>query len=174
MTTLTVLVTMLAAGAAGSAVAEAGSNPCSILSDTVYRQVAGAGRSGRHIATLPASVPAPVVCTDTARAVSAGFSKAMVEMNLYVTWPTSERARGDVCLSHDLSRCYPSWDPFLPGFGPDDAAFVVQQWESVQASIGAAMPAGTASDISRFDPVSVGYRLQRSLRVGNDGRRLYH
>lgn len=160
MRNLTVLMTLLAAGAAN---ADSSFKACSKLSDTIYRQVATGGYGGRHTAATPALVPAPAVCRDTARAVSQGFTRAMAERNLYITWPTRDRQRGDVCLSHDLSQCYPNQNPLVPLFSLYDAAFVVQQWKAVQATVRTAMPAGTASDISRFDPIAVGYRLQGKL-----------
>lgn len=163
MRQLITFLTVLTAGAAANADAETGRDPCSILADTVYRQVAAAGRSGWQIATLPSLLPAPIVCADTARAVSEGFSRAMAGMNLPVTWRTPLQQRGDACLSQDVSRCYPRPDPFVPSSGVSDRAFVVQRWRVVQASIGAAMPAGTASDISRFDPHAVADRLRHSL-----------
>ncbi len=169
MRKLTVLVMLLMATAAS---AETGDRACSLLSYTVYQQVAAGGRSGWHVATSPVRIPEPVVCNDTARAVSKGFTRAMAERNLYITWQTPERRRGDVCLSHDLSQCYPNQDPLVPLFSLYDAAFVVQQWKLVQATISASMPAGTESDVSRFDPVFVGVRLQRSLQRESNTRRL--
>lgn len=170
MRKLTVLAVLLTAGAAN---ADIGVDACLILTDTIYRQVAAGARSGWRVAALPLRTNEPAVCSDTARAVSKGFTRAMAERNLYITWSSPERQRGDVCLSHDLSQCYPNQDPLVPLFSLYDAAFVVQQWQTVQATIRAAMPAGTASDVSRFDPVFVGVRLQRSLeREANTGRLL--
>lgn len=169
MPKLTVLMALMAAGAAN---AESSYRACTILSDTVYRHVAAGGNGGSRIAMSPVRVPTPTVCRDTARAVSLGFTQAMAERNLYITWPTAERQRGDVCLSHDLSQCYPNQNPFVPMYSLYDAAFVVQQWQAVQATVRAAMPAGTASDVSRFDPVAVGYRLQRSLQREAGSRRV--
>lgn len=170
MRKLTMLMAVLAAGVAN---ADSGGSSCSVLSDTIYRQVAAGGNGGRRVATLPARMPGPFVCRDTARAVSRGFTRAMAERNFYVTWPTTERRRVDVCLNHDLSRCFPNQDPFVPLFSPHDAAFVVQQWQVVQRTVRAAMPAGTASDVSRFDPAAVAYRLQRGLQRESGSRQVF-
>ena len=167
MRKLTLMMAMIAAGAANADTSYA---PCSILSDTIYRQVATGVYGGRRVATWPVRVPGPTVCHDTARAVSQGFTRAMAERNFYITWPTPEQHRGDVCLSHDLSQCYPNQDPFVPLYSLYDAAFVVQQWRVVQATVRDAMPAGTASDVSRFDPVAVSDRLQRSLHRDTGSR----
>lgn len=169
MRKLTVLIAVIAASAAN---AESSHTACSILSDTIYRHVAAGSNAGLRVAKPPARMPAPGVCRDTARAVSKGFTRAMAERGLYVTWPTPEQQRGDACLSHDLSQCYPNQDPFVPLYSLYDAAFVVQQWRAVQATVRAAMPAGTASDVSRFDPVAVGYRLRRSLQRDTGHRRV--
>ena len=160
MRILTGLAVLLVAAAAA---AEAGHDGCAILTDTVYRQVALGGRSGWRVASVPRATPGPAVCADTARAVSKGFTRAMAERNLYITWPTPERQRGDVCLSYDLSQCYPNQDPLVPPLSLYDAAYVVQQWTLVQGTVSVSMPAGTGSDVSRFDPVSLGQRVQRGL-----------
>lgn len=168
MRNLAVLVIVLVPAAVN---AETGDRACSLLSHTVYQQVAAARRSGWHVATSPVRFAEPVVCNDTARAVSKGFTRAMAERNLYITWQTPQRRRGDVCMSHDLSQCYPKQDPLVPLFSLYDAVFVVQRWRAVQATISAVMPAGTASDVSRFYPEFVGVRLQRSLEREPNARR---
>ena len=160
MRILTVLAVLLAAGAAH---ADSGQKACAILSDTIHRQMAASGQTGRGSATLPRRIPGPAVCGDTARAVSKGFTRAMAERNLYITWPTPEGQRGDVCLSHDLSQCYPNQDPLVPLFSLYDAAYVVQQWKLVQATVAASMPAGTASDVSRFDAALIGEQMRRGV-----------
>lgn len=162
------IVALLTAGVASADVSTLG---CPILSDIVYRHVAASGNGGRLIALTPAVMPKPVECRDTARAVSKGFTRAMAERNLYLTWPTPERQRGDVCNSFYLSQCYPNQDPHVPFFSLYDAAYVVQQWRAVQATVLASMPAGAASDVSRFDPASVSNSLRRSLgRAVHDQR----
>lgn len=175
MRTTNVLIVLLAigaVGAAGDAAADTRSKACAILSDTVYRQVLGAGRGGGRAITLPVDAPGPVLCDRTARAVSAGFTRAMAERNLYVTWPTPDARRRFICLSVDLSQCFPNQDPFVPPMSLYDAAFVVQQWRAVQRSVSALMPAGPASDVSRFDPASVGNRLRPDFGRGATDRRL--
>lgn len=173
MRTMTVLMTMLAMGAAANAAADTGSKACSILSDIVYRQVLGVDRTGGRTTTLPTRVPGPTVCHQTASAVSAGFSRAMAERNLYITWSTPEDQRRFICLSVDLSQCFPNQDPFVPPMSLYDAAFVVQQWNAVQKSVSAMMPAGTASDVSRFDPALAGTRLQQQLGRDAIDRRVF-
>lgn len=96
----------------------------------------------------------------------------MAERDLYITWLTPERQRGDACLSRDLAQCYPDQDPLVPLFSVYDAAFVARQWRAVRAAVSAAMPAGTESDVVRFDPEMVGYRLRARLPQGSSLRRL--
>lgn len=169
MRILTLMAVLLAAGTAN---ANSGQDACAILADTIYRQMAASGRSGRAIASLPRRITGPAVCSDTARAVSRGFTRAMAERNLYITWPTPERQRGDVCLSHDLSQCYPNQDPLVPLFSLYDAAYIVQQWKLVQATVSESMPAGTASDVSRFDPAFIGEQVQRGVERQSSRRML--
>lgn len=160
MRKMILIVLALVAGAANADVSTLG---CSILSDIVYRQVAGAGPNNWLVAAAPGVRVPPIECGDTARAVSKGFTRAMAEKNLYLVWPTLERQRGDVCNSHFLSECYPERDPFVPYFPLYDAETVMRKWRTVQATVTASMPAGAASNVSRFDPVSVGRDLRRNL-----------
>ena len=157
---------------AGAAIADSGVDACSILTDTIYRQIAAGARSGSWLAALPVRTDGPAVCSDTARAVSRGFTRAMAERNVHIAWQTPERRGAGVCLSHDVSQCYPNQDPLVPLLNLRDAAYVMQQWRAVEATISAVMPAGTASDVSRFDPVFVGARLQRNLERDSNPRQL--
>lgn len=157
------ILTMLVVLVTGVANADTGNDACALLTHTIHRQVAADGRSGWRIASLARGSRGPAICSDTARAVSQGFRRAMAEQNLFITWLTPERQRGDVCLSHDLSQCYPNPDPLVPLFSLYDAAYVVQRWKLVQATVAASMPAGTESDVSRFDPEFIGQQMQRSI-----------
>ena len=167
------LTTLLVAGIADAS-ADANDRACSILNDAVYRQVIGAGRSDRGFGEPPIAKGGPLVCTNTAHAVSAGFSRAMAELNIYLTWPAGDAFRRYICLTVDLSQCIPSQDPYVPPLSLGDAALVLQRWNAVKASVAAMMPAGTASDVARFDPVAVGPRLARDLgRVRDPATPLY-
>lgn len=139
---------------------------CAALSSAVYHSVSAAGLGGWRSdpSTWYPDHSATLSCDNTATAVSAGFTQAMQTLNLYVTWPTPEQQRGDVCLSHDLSQCYPQQHPFVPTFALSDAAFVMNSWVSVQTTVLDSMPAGAAANVSRFNRNMMNQRLQRRLQ----------
>lgn len=128
-------------------------------SDGTRRSAAGkGGRAGMWLA-----------CSDSAQAVSTGFTRAMLERNVYVSWRSPEQERGDMCLSADLSQCYPNRNPYVP-MGAGDAAFVADSWNAVRRAVGETMPRGYAADMAVFAVSAVARTLDTELARGLRGR----
>lgn len=135
--------------------------------DSVLRSSAGvAAHPGSGVRQGPA---AQLSCRDTARAVSSGFSRAMAERNVYLRWQWPGQESGDLCLSADLSQCYPHRNPFVP-FAKGDAAFVADSWNGVLRAVGRAMPRGHAADLARFSVDGLSATLVSEIRRVQRGR----
>jgi hypothetical protein len=148
---------------------------CARLEAIVYEQVL-ASRYGLPAAGSIVPMPrSPMVeaCASTTRAVSAGYTKAMSRLAVEVTWLTPERQRGDVCLSHFLSQCYPDVNPYLAPDGSDTHRFVVGSWNAVRDTVVRTMPDGVATDVSRFSAHAFEKQLRAKLerRGGRELRR---
>ncbi len=143
-----------------------GDDGCAALAAVVFQQVAGsawANPGGRILP--PDSGDAGVkICDQTARTVSAAFTAAMATMNVYVSWRDPRDVRGDVCLSADLSQCYPHGNPFVPLPSGRELAFVYASWSAVQSAAMRYADGGAFSDTSRFSPATLGTDLGRSIR----------
>lgn len=150
-----------AAGAAGKA------DGCVLLAELVYGHVrsvnfAGAGPGGGAAAAARRGV---LHCDRTAEAVSEGFTRALAESQVFVTWPSLSDIPGDRCLSADLSQCYPRSNPYLSPYGSATASWVAARWKSVQAAVVRNMPAGAATDETRFAAAALDTQLRRRLGV---------
>ncbi len=139
---------------------------CDRLEAIVYEQVL-ASRYGAPAAGSVVPMPRPPMveaCASTARAVSAGYTKAMSRLAIEVSWVTPERQRGDVCLSHYLSQCYPNANPYLAPYGSETYSFVVSSWNAVRDTVYRSMPDGVATDVSRFSAQAFERQLRSQLR----------
>ncbi|HNP36756.1 MAG TPA: hypothetical protein PKK10_12965 [Woeseiaceae bacterium] len=133
---------------------------CSVVDNLVYNVIASDGIYRRHVTSFPLGTITTDLCMNTAKAVSSGFSRAMSEMNIYVTWQSPRRFREHVCLSVDLSQCYPMQDPYVP-FGYGDAAYVRDSWFAVQRAMQAFVRQDAGPDTTQFSAS----QLQRQLRL---------
>lgn len=174
-TLLLMMAAVLTAGISTYANAEVvrlDARACEALADLVYLRVIDAGVPGvggrgglSHEGTDKL-----MICQQTAHAVSSGFSRAMADLHLYVTWPTPEQQRGDVCESVHLSECYPSQDPYMPPMALSSAFFVMNSWKAVQSTV----EQTTSADASHFSAAALDQQLKFRLnekRAG--GRRNY-
>lgn len=138
---------------------------CALLAEVVYERVRtgsfGAAAAGRQVDA--AAYRGVSRCERTAEAVSAGFTRALAESQVFVTWPTPSEIPGDRCLSADLSQCYPRSNPYLSPYGSATTQWVASRWRAVQATVGRSMPAGVASDESRFSSAALDTQLGRRL-----------
>lgn len=119
--------------------AQAGVNDdaaCAAVRETVRAQVLAASISPVGKRGYPVLPPADLggECEHAVQAVSAGFTQAMKALNVYVTWQTPDGQRGDLCLGHYISQCYPERDGAIP-YGPADAAFVRDAWFAVRRAV---------------------------------------
>lgn len=138
---------------------------CDRLEAIVYEQVL-ASRYGIPAAGSIVPMPRPATveaCASTARAVSAGYTKAMSRLAVEVTWVTPERQHGDMCLSHYLSQCYPNVNPYLAPYGSQTYRFVVRSWNAVRDTVYRTMPDGVATDVSRFSAQAFEKQLRSEL-----------
>lgn len=149
---------------------------CDRLEAIVYEQVL-ASRYGMPATGSIVPMPRPAMveaCASTARAVSAGYTKAMSRLAVEVTWITPERQRGDVCLSHYLSQCYPNVNPYLAPHGSETYRFVVSSWTAVRDTVYRSMPDGVATDVSRFSAQAFEKQLRSRLTGRGDTSRHRH
>jgi hypothetical protein len=164
------LLAAFVTGAPGPAIAAANpANGCQVLERTVFRTVLVAG-SGANTPVFVARQPGrTLVCRFSARAVSAGFTRAMVRRNIFLSWQTPDQERGDLCLSGNLAQCYPRGHAAVP-LSQGDALFLADAWYAVMRSLDAAMPGGYAADLARFAVGGLEAGLSRDLRRTLRGR----
>lgn len=139
---------------------------CDRLEAIVYEQVL-ASRYGMPAAGSIVPMPRPPMveaCASTTQAVSAGYTKAMSRLAIEVSWASPDRQRGDVCLSHFLSQCYPDVNPYLAPHGSDTHQFVIGSWNAVRDTVVRSMPDGVATDVSRFSAQAFEKQLRSRLK----------
>ncbi len=133
---------------------------CDVLSDTVFRHVVERGLgSGGRIATVSTRDPGLLVCDRATQAVTTGFSKAMQQMNIYLSWKSPEQERGDLCASVDISQCYPDQSPYVP-YNYGDAVFIRNVWFSVSKAV---EQSGESDDTVTFVQTILSRHLQREM-----------
>ncbi|HEX5789391.1 MAG TPA: hypothetical protein VFY03_14500 [Woeseiaceae bacterium] len=168
------LAAALAVAVLGHAAAADGRVPgdaigCQALEQAVYAGVLQSSERGTAVRLRQDLAHAGhLECADTARAVTAAFTRAMARGNIYLTWQW-DRNRGDMCLSGDLSQCYPRGNPFVP-LPRADAAFVADSWFAVLLAVGKSMPQGYFADVSRFTSVGMAMALGAELERRTGGR----
>jgi len=158
-----VLMLAFAAGNAGASLAEpfVGADGCAILGAAVYDQIAAGGPSGAGDGAVlrnPGDTDV-VICNQTARTVTAAFSKAMSSLGIDVSWSGARQERGDECLSAFLSQCYPNQDIGPYGLDAVELVYVYDTWRLVQGSTARFMLFGYFSDTTVFAPGE----LQRAM-----------
>ncbi len=138
---------------------------CAVLANAVYGEViASALFAGYRLPPEPGQGDA-LNCDATAASVSAGFTRAMAAMNVYLTWATPIRQPEAVCSSGDLMLCHPSAQPVM-SYGALDANSVAEMWQVVAAAVSKSMPLGTMSDRSSFREYELRLRLSDALVNG--------
>lgn len=143
---------------------------CQVLEHSVYNAVLAASAGWHRPAIVRTVAAAPtVVCAETARAASTGFTKAMSQRNVFLSWKSPDQERGDMCLSADLSQCYPNRSPYVP-MGAADAAFVADSWTAVRRAVGKSMPGGPNGDVARFAQPAMTRQLDAELGRSLRGR----
>ncbi|HEY5643025.1 MAG TPA: hypothetical protein VIS31_09125 [Woeseiaceae bacterium] len=138
---------------------------CSRLADIVYDEVTAylIGAPGELHDTGPAqAVPQVVVCEETARTVSAAFSRSVSVVGGVVDWGWPSGDGGDVCLSGFIDQCYPDRGARVYPF-PDPG--VGSTWMAVRRTVLGAMPWGSAADRAEFSAGA----LRGALRVALHG-----
>ncbi len=158
---------MLAAGVAAAQSAEIKSDGCAELAKVVYSEVQssalyGPGQSGPWVID---SVQGDVrSCSTVAKTVSQAFTSAMQSVGEEVWWGEIPDARGDACLSHYLSQCYPNRGSFAATLSFADGASVAERWAEVTRNVMREMHNPYSSDEIRFRPGVLKLRLGLSLR----------
>lgn len=150
-------------------------NSCAVLGEVVRQAAVNDILAARG--ESPFASPRPAMlddglqsCANTSNAVSAGFTHALAQLGIYVRWsylststgstgpgPTGS---GNVCLSHDLGKCYPFVDPAGPAATPPDFRMVTDTWDRLSGGVAVNMPWGTSSDIAFFRASSLSVSLQ--------------
>lgn len=160
------LALLTAAAGANAQFVTGADDGCGILADLVYSEVLAGGYEFRL--PEPPEDGSVRVCDQTAQSASAGFTKAMATMNVFVRWQTPEDQRGDYCLSHDIEQCYPGRNPYAP-YTAAESRLVADAWWSVLRAVRASMPPG-GGDTSRFVAAElrqqVASELNRTTRGG--------
>jgi hypothetical protein len=108
-------------------------------------------------------------CGNGAQATSRGFSEALADLGMPVTWTGAPTNPGDYCHSHDLGQCYPSQHPFSASLPPGHVAFVYDAWTGIRKGVASQMPFGIAAGIAQFTPESLDAALASGLNVYVDG-----
>ena len=137
---------------------------CALLTDAVYSELFVSALFGSsRLPPEPAHGDA-LSCDHTAAAVSAGFSRAMAAINVYVTWSAPAAQSGTICATGDLTICTPLSKPMISG-GALDAASVTAMWQVVSGVVSRNMPFGTMGDRSTFREYEL--RVQLSVALMN-------
>jgi hypothetical protein len=142
---------------------------CQVLENAVFAAVLAASDGARRPAAGRQRSTATVRCTDSARAVSTGFTRAMLGRNVYLGWTSPDRQPGDMCLSADLSQCYPNRSPYV-AMSAGDALFVADTWNAIRLAVGNTLPQGYAADTAVFAPAGLARTLDLELARGLRGR----
>ena len=107
------------------------------------------------------------ICRATALTVSRAYSKALASAGIHVSWSQTMIPRGDYCLSHDLSQCYPQRNPYTPPTFAGDLYFIADTWRAMQQVINRTINRKVEPDTSRFIGSQVRRGIREELRVLN-------
>ena len=110
------------------------------------------------------------LCNQTARSVTGAFKAALRQADIHVAWGFHTGYRGDYCLSHVLSRCYPTGDPGLPPLSNDERLFVMRSWQAVRDAVQYRMVINPGSDVARFRGDELRRSIRQSMRHDRIGR----
>ncbi len=147
-----------------------GVDGCAILASVVFTEVTEARlgySSGFPRDLLYAGRNEITVCNETARSVTGAFAAALRQSNVYVTWGFHTGYRGDYCLSHFLSQCYPTGDPAMPPLDEMERSFVLRSWQAVQDSVRYGMASYPGNDVARFEIDELARSIRRSIVAGS-------
>ncbi len=170
MVSMAIAAALMLAGATADTREARTTDGCQELESSVYRAVLAASAGWhRPLTGHAAGADWTLVCAESTRAVSAGFTKAMMQRNVFLSWTSPDQERGDMCLSADLSQCYPNRNPYVP-MGAGDAAFVADSWHAVQRAIAKSMPGGHDRDLTRFAQSGMTRQLDAELARTLRGR----
>ncbi|MDJ0909721.1 MAG: hypothetical protein QNI99_11035 [Woeseiaceae bacterium] len=139
-----------------------GVDGCAVLADAVYGEIFVSALFGSYRLPPEPGQGDSLSCEYTAAAASAGFSRAMAAMNVYVTWAGAEAPSSTICTTGDLALCTPVTKPLLSG-GALDAASVAEMWRLVSNIVSRNMPLGTMSDRTSFREYELRIRLSDAL-----------
>ncbi len=135
---------------------------CAVLADAVYGEIFVSALFGSYRLPPEPGQGDALSCEYTAAAVSAGFSRAMAAMNVYVTWAGTDAPSSTICTTGDLALCTPVTKPMFSG-GALDSASVHEMWLLVSNIVSRNMPMGTMSDRSSFREYELRIRLSDAL-----------
>ena len=172
---LVALIALLSLGGTAVGGTASGTDDCPVLGELVTQAVLEAG-DGLKVRLVPGFPRAGLLkCRQAALTVTVGFSAAMARRNIYVSWQWPDKERGDLCLSADLSQCYPTRNPFVP-YSANDGAFVADSWHGVLQAIGPRMPRGYAGDFVRFEsgPLAAGLAAELQRSTGGRSQQTYY
>ena len=135
---------------------------CAVLADVVYGEIfVSALFGGTRLPPEPGQGDA-ISCDHTAASVSAGFSRAMAAMNVYVSWSGPDAHDRAGCATRDLALCTPL-PRHMTSHGSLDPASVAEMWRVVTSIVRRNMPLGTASDRLSFREYELRLRLSDAL-----------
>lgn len=176
MTTRTIACAglVLLAGIVSSGTARAqnlvvGVDGCAILASIVFTEVTEARlgfSAGSPRDLLYAGRNEITVCNEATRSVTGAFAAALRQANVYVTWGFHTGYRGDYCLSHFLSQCYPTGDPAMPPMDKTERSFVTRSWRAVLDSVYYRMAPYPGGDVVRFEVDDLGLGIRRIIAAG--------
>ena len=146
---------------------------CRVLENTVFAAVLAASDGAQRTAAGRQRSTATVRCNDSARAASTGFTRAMADRNVYLSWTSPDRQPGDMCLSADLSHCAPNRSPYV-SMSAGDALFVADTWNAIRLAVGKSLLKGKAADTAVFAPAGLARTLDLELARGLRGRAQQH
>jgi len=147
-----------------------GVDGCAILASVVYTEVTQArlGYSPGSAADLRYTGRDDItLCNQSARSVTRAFSAALRSTNIHVTWGFHTGYRGDYCLSHFLSQCYPRGNPAMPPLSKSERSFVMHTWAAVHDSVQSHMAQYPGSDVVRFQAGDLRHSIRRSVIAGS-------
>jgi len=161
------VVAVLATSSARAQQMVVGVDGCDILEMLVYTEVIEAGlRRSRPFGDPVYPGPGEVTnCSQTTRSVTAAFTAALRDMNIYVAWGLHRGNGGDYCLSHFLSQCYPNHNPYMPPPSTTERQFVTDSWSAISGAVRSTMATASGVDVSRFDQARLRFGIKSRLAM---------
>jgi len=140
-----------------------GVDGCAILAIVVHTAVAGDdGRAGGGLLHDRRSNEI-TICNQTARAVSMGFSGAMWQAGIDVTWSSPGGSAAEYCTHGDLVTCRPRLGAVSPARSRD-SEYVECVWRDIAATIHRTMHYATVNDTIVFRAAALHRSLGSAMR----------